>query len=124
MSKSHLSPADQWAGALKGEFQGGGTGPRAETAQSALIVILKLVTWWSIRILLTVFSTVGLQFRGQSVPTSLRPILGMVAAYVMDTAWSSCSSLLPPGGGFCICNTAPRIRSIVPEEGLNVLDLV
>ena len=34
------------------------------------------------------------------VPISLRLILGITAAYVMAVVWSSCSYLLPPGGGF------------------------
>ena len=38
-----LATDNQWARA----FMGGGRGPHAETAQSALPVILKLVVWWS-----------------------------------------------------------------------------
>ena len=37
-----------------------------------------------------VLSTVNLQFHGQFVPVSLRPILRIVAAHVMATVWSSC----------------------------------
>ena len=66
-------------------------GLHAETAQSALTVILKLVISGLISIILTVLSTVNLQFQGQFVPISLRPVLRIVAAYVMATAWSSCS---------------------------------
>ena len=39
---------------------------------------------------------------GPFVPIPLRPILGIVAAYVMAIIWSSCSKCLPPGGGFSI----------------------
>ena len=77
-------------------------------------------------IILIVLSTVSLQFQGWFVPISLRPVLRIVAAYVMATAWSSCSSLLPPGGGFSIYKTAHRIwlriLSIALEEELKVLD--
>ena len=36
-------------------------------------------------------SSVNLQFEGRFVPVSLRPVLRIVAAYVMATVWSSCS---------------------------------
>ena len=80
-------------------------------------------------IILIVLSTVNnLQFQGRFVPISLRPILGIVAAYVMTTVWSSCSSRLPPGGGFSIYETAHRtwlrIGSIALGEELKVLDSV
>ena len=60
-------------------------GLHAETAQSTLIVILKLV------ILIVCFtvnckSTVNLQFHGQFVPISLRSVLEILTAYVMATA--------------------------------------
>ena len=32
----------------------------------------------------------------------LRPVLEIVAAYIMATVWSSCSYHLPPGGGFSL----------------------
>ena len=41
-----------------------------------------------------VLGTVNLQFQGPFAPISLRPILSTVAAYVLSTVWSSCSS--PP----------------------------
>ena len=74
------------------EFQGcigGGRGLHAETAQSALTVVLKLVISGLTSVILIVLSTVSLQFQGQFVPVSLRPILRAVASYVMATAWSS-----------------------------------
>ena len=87
-SKGQLPPPadNQWARA----FIDGGRG-YVETAQSALIVILKLVLGGMISVILIVLSTVSLQFQGQFVPISLRPVLGVVAAYVMATVWSSCS---------------------------------
>ena len=72
-------------------FIGEGRGLHAETARSALTVILKLVIGGLPSVILVVLSTVNIQFGGQFVPTSLRPVLGIVAAYVMATDWSSCS---------------------------------
>ena len=72
-------------------------GLHAETAQSTLIVILKLViSGLTIVMLIVCFtinckSTVNLQFHGQFVPISLRSILEILTAYVTATAWSSCS---------------------------------
>ena len=66
-------------------------GAHAETARSALTVILKLVIGNLISVILIVLSTVNLQFQGQFVPISLRPLLRAVASYVMATGWSSCS---------------------------------
>ena len=65
----------------------------AETARAALTatVILKLVVRWSISLLLTVQTTVSLQFQGRFVPIALRPFLRTVAACIMAIAWSSCS---------------------------------
>ena len=65
----------------------GGRGQRAERAQSALTVIFKLVTGGLISVILVVLGTVNLQFQGHFVPISLRPVLGIVAAYVMATVW-------------------------------------
>ena len=50
--------------------------------------------WWCsglITVILIILSTVNLQFQGWLIPIFLRPILGIVAAYVMVTVWSSCS---------------------------------
>ena len=45
---------------------------------------------------------------------------------IMPTVWSSCSLLLPPGGGFNVYKTAHRIwlrmLSIALEKELEVLD--
>ena len=72
-------------------FIGQGRGLHAETAQSALTVILTLVIGGLIRVILIVLGTVNLQFQGRFVSISLRPALRIVAAYVMVTVWSSCS---------------------------------
>ena len=71
-------------------FIGWGRGLHAETAQSALTVILKLVIggWTSI---ILVLRTVRLRFPGWFVPGSLRPVRGIVAAHVLATVCSSCS---------------------------------
>ena len=75
---------------------------------------------------MTVVRTVNLQFQGRFVPISLRPILRILAAYVVAIAWSSCSELLPPGGLLSIYNTAQRIwlriLSVLLEEEPKVLD--
>ena len=77
----------QWARAFteKGE-----RGLHVETVVSAL------TSWnWScgdlISIILIVLSMVNLQFQGRFVPIFLRPVLRIVAAFVMATVWSSCS---------------------------------
>ena len=62
-----------------------------ETAQSALTVILKLAISGLIIVFLTALSTVSLQFQGQFVNISLRPVLGIVTPYVMAAVWASCS---------------------------------
>ena len=81
-------PTDnQWARA----FIDAGRGLHAETAQSALTVILTLVIGGLIGIILIVLITVHLQFHSQFVPISLSPVLRTVEAYVMATIWVSCS---------------------------------
>ena len=72
-------------------FIDGGRGLYAETAQSALTVILRLVISDLTSVILIVLNTVNLQFQGQFVPISLRPVLRIAAAYAMATARSSCS---------------------------------
>ena len=64
-------------------FTDRGRGLHAETAESALTVIFKWSGSGLNSFILIVFSTVNLQFQGQFVPISLRPILRIVAAYVM-----------------------------------------
>ena len=60
-------------------------GLHAETAQSALTVIYKLVVGGLTSVILIVSGTVNLQSQGPSVPISLRPGLGIVVAYVLGT---------------------------------------
>ena len=57
---------------------------------------------------MVVLGTVNLQFQGYFVSVSLRPVLRIVATYVVGTVWSE-SSLLPPGGAFSSYETAHRI---------------
>ena len=51
-------------------------------AQSALIVIFKLIISGLTSIILIVLDTVSLQFQGPFVPMSLRSILEIVAAHI------------------------------------------
>ena len=51
-----------------------------------------------ISIIMIVSGTVNLEFQGQFIPISLRPILRMVEVYVMAVVWSPCSYLLQPVG--------------------------
>ena len=79
---------------LEGEFQGcigERRGLDAEIAQSVLTIILNLVRLWSDQCHLDCFKYSNLQFQDQFVSMSLRPVLRIVAAYVMATVWSSCS---------------------------------
>ena len=63
----------------------------AETAQLALTVSFGLVIGGLTSVILVVLGTVNLQFQGQFASISLKPVLEIVAAYVMITVWSSCS---------------------------------
>ena len=80
-------PDTQWARASVGR----GRGLRADRAQSALTVILKLVIGGLTSIILNVLGTVNLQFQGPFVSISLWSVLGIVEAHVLGTVWSSCS---------------------------------
>ena len=62
----------------------------AVTAHSSLTVIFELVVVGLTSVILIVLGTVNLQVRGLFVPISLRS-LGIVAAYVLGTVWSSYS---------------------------------
>ena len=44
---------------------------------------LQIGQWWLTRVILVVSGTVNLQFQGPFVPISLRPVLRIIAAYVM-----------------------------------------
>ena len=63
----------------------------AETAQSALTVIFRLVIGGLTSVILIVLGTVNLQFQGPFVPISLWPVLRIVTTHVLGTVWSSCS---------------------------------
>ena len=65
----------------------------AETAQSSLTVIFKLIISGLTSIILVVLGTVTLQFWGALVPIYLQSILRIVAAQVLSTVWSSWSEL-------------------------------
>ena len=74
LSKAWLTPTDnQGARAFIGE----GDGLHAETAQSALRVILKLFIGLT-RVILIILNTVNLHFQDQFVPVSLKLILRIV----------------------------------------------
>ena len=60
-----------------------GGGLHAETAQSSLTVIFKLVISGLTSIILVVLGTVNHRFQGPFVPISLWPFLGIVAAHVL-----------------------------------------
>ena len=77
------NPGSQWGKSFNRQ-----EGPHAETAQSALTVIFKLVIGGLTSIILIVLGTVNLQFQGPLVPISLSPVLRTVAAYVVGTVWS------------------------------------
>ena len=52
---------------------------------------LKLVISGLTSVIFIVLSTVDLHFQAQFVSISLRPVLGVVAAYVLGTVWPFCS---------------------------------
>ena len=66
-------------------------GLHAETAQSALTVIFRLVIGGLTSVILIVLGTVNLHFQSPFVIISLKLILWIVAAHVLGTVWSSCS---------------------------------
>ena len=80
--KSNFAPAPD-SGSLYRPSTGE-RGLRAETAQSSLTVIFKLVISGLTSITLVVLGSVNLQFRGALVPISLWPILRTVAAEVQS----------------------------------------
>ena len=82
LSKGQLSATDNRGPRA---FVGRGRGLRAETAQSALTVIFRLVFGGLTGVILLVLGTLNLQFRGPFVPVSLRPVLEIVAASVVGT---------------------------------------
>ena len=63
---------------------------RAVISNSHLQLVISGLT----SIILVALGTVNLQLQDALVPMSLRSILGIVAAQVLSTVWSSCSKLL------------------------------
>ena len=57
----------------------------AETAQSALTVIFRLIIGGLVSLILVVLGTVNLQFQGLFAPISLWPVLRIVVAHVVGT---------------------------------------
>ena len=68
-----------------------GRGLHAETSQSPLTVILKLVVGGLTGVIFIVFGTVKLQFPSWFISISLRPVLRTVATQIMGAVWISCS---------------------------------
>ena len=88
LSEGWLSPTDsQWARA----FIDGRKGLHEETAQIALAIVLKLVIGGLTSIILIILNTINIQLQNQFVFIFLKLILGIVAACVTATVWSSCS---------------------------------
>lgn len=68
---------------------GGGEAAMFRNSKSVLTVIFRLVIGGLTSAILIVLGVVNLQFQGPYVAISLRPILETVAAYVVNTVWSS-----------------------------------
>ena len=82
--------ADCPSGTVRGqELSHKERGLHTGTGQPALTVILKSVISGLTSIAVIVLGTVNLPFQGWFVPISLRPVLRIVAAYVMARVWSS-----------------------------------
>ena len=89
LSKNQLPSLLIWVKIFSRGVQGcigRGRGLHAETAWSALTVILKLVIVSLSSIILIVLRTVSLQLQGWFVSISLSPVLRIVAADVRATA--------------------------------------
>ena len=80
----------------------------AETAQSALTSILKLVISGLTSVMMIVLCTVNLQFQGLFVSISLRLVLRIMGAYVMLTVWSSSTAIV----NFHLVGVSVSIRQI------------
>ena len=86
----------------------GGRGLYAETAQSALTVIFKLVISCPTIVILVILGTINLQFQSFHF---FEVSSWNCGSSCLGTVWSSCSEHLPPGGSFSIYKTAHRICS-------------
>ena len=88
-------------------------GLHAETAQSSLTVIFKLVISALTSIILVVLSTVALQLWGALVPISLQLSLRIVVAQVLSTVWSSGSELFHLEFWYLQDNSQAMAQSII-----------
>ena len=122
-ANSPPTPTPWQAGSESIYRQSQGRGQHAETAQSSLTVIFKLVTGGLPSSVLVALGTVNLQFRGALVPISLQSVLRTVAAHVL--VWSG-HRVVNFTWCFSIYKTAHRIwlrvLSIALEKELKVLD--
>ena len=89
--KGWLSPTPWQAGAESIYRQSLVGGLPAETAESSLTVIFKLIISALTSIILVVSGTISFQFQGALVPTSLQSVLRIAATQVLGTVWSSCT---------------------------------
>ena len=126
-SKGQLPIVSQWAGAFKGGFQGckgGGRRLHAETAQSALTLILKLVMWWSDQHHLDCFKYSWSPVSGWVCSSSLE--LWQFMSWLQSGQYVVKFFHLGVGVGFSIYKTAHRmwlrIWSTALEEEPKVLD--
>ena len=85
----------------------------AETAQSSLTVIFKLVISGLTSIILVVLGTVALQLWGALVPISLQLSLRIVVAQVLSTVWSSGSELFHLEFWYLQDNSQAMAQSII-----------
>ena len=84
-------PPPQQAGGESFYRQSKGRWLHAEIVQSSLTVIFRLVINGLTSVILIVLGTVNLQFQGWCVPISFWPMLGIMAAHMLGTVWSSYS---------------------------------
>ena len=90
LSKGQLPPSNKQG--VRGFVDKSRWGLHVETAESSVTVIFKLVTSGLPSVILVVLGQlVNLKCRHALVPISLQSFLGIVAAQVLDTVWSSCS---------------------------------
>ena len=123
LSKGHLSAADnRGPRALIGR----GRGLHAETAQSALMVVLKSVSGGLTSVIWIVLGTDNCHSQGQFVSISLRPVLGTVGANVVGQPGHHAVNFFPPVGVSVSIRPAHRIwcrmLSMALEKELKVLD--
>ena len=81
-----LPTDNQWAKSFYGQREGAPCRNSTVSSDSHFEIVFGRLA----SVTVIVLSTVNLQFHGQFVPVSLRPILRIVAAHVTATVWSSC----------------------------------